>query len=41
MAYDVIRNPVSHIERWGFSFGWIPIRDITTSAMGYLMARNL
>jgi len=26
MAYDGIRNPVSHRERRGFAFGWIPIR---------------
>jgi hypothetical protein len=26
MAYDAIKSPVSQRERWGFFFGWIPIR---------------
>jgi len=26
MAYSGIRNPISHIERWGFVFALIPVR---------------
>jgi len=34
-AYDDRRNPVSHIERWGFIFSQMPI--ITTAAKVHIL----